>query len=48
VIKGEKGIKLNKHDAAVLPEAEKLFQQKRFFHWDLEFPEVFYCSLGAG
>ncbi|MFN7523108.1 MAG: Eco57I restriction-modification methylase domain-containing protein, partial [Aphanizomenon sp.] len=22
-------------------EARKLFDQKRFFHWDLEFPEVF-------
>jgi hypothetical protein len=41
VIKGEKGIKLNKQDAAVLPEAEQLFLSKRCFHWDLEFPEVF-------
>jgi hypothetical protein len=40
-IKGEKGIKLNKQDAAVLPEAERLFLSKRCFHWDLEFPEVF-------
>lgn len=40
-IKGEKGIKLNKQDAAVLDEAEQLFLTKHCFHWDLEFPEVF-------
>jgi hypothetical protein len=25
----------------VLREARRLFEEKRFFHWDLEFPEVF-------
>jgi len=32
---------LSKKDAAVFAEAERLWQEKRFFHWDLEFPEVF-------
>jgi hypothetical protein len=32
---------MNTADIAVYEEARKLFDQKRFFHWDLEFPEVF-------
>jgi hypothetical protein len=27
--------------AEVMRQARELYQQKRFFHWDLEFPEVF-------
>ena len=27
--------------ATVMREARQLFEEKRFFHWDLEFPEVF-------
>ncbi len=27
--------------AAAITEAHRLWQEKRFFHWDLEFPEVF-------
>lgn len=27
--------------AAALQEAQQLFEEKRFFHWELEFPEVF-------
>ncbi|MBE9145071.1 N-6 DNA methylase [Planktothrix mougeotii LEGE 06226] len=33
--------KMNKADAAIYEEAQKLSSEKRFFHWDLEFPEVF-------
>jgi hypothetical protein len=33
--------KMNKADAAVYDDALKLSTEKRFFHWDLEFPEVF-------
>jgi len=33
--------KMNKADAAVYKNAQKLSDEKRFFHWDLEFPEVF-------
>ena len=33
--------KMNKADKAVYEEAQKLAEEKRFFHWDLEFPEVF-------
>ncbi|MBD2480804.1 N-6 DNA methylase [Planktothrix sp. FACHB-1365] len=32
---------MNKADAAIYEEAQKLSYEKRFFHWDLEFPEVF-------
>ncbi len=32
---------MNAADIAVYEEARRLFDQKRFFHWDLEFPEVF-------
>ncbi|QSV54988.1 MAG: N-6 DNA methylase [Dolichospermum sp. UKL201] len=32
---------MNAADIAVYEDARKLFDQKRFFHWDLEFPEVF-------
>ncbi|VXD22965.1 Genome sequencing data, contig C321 [Planktothrix serta PCC 8927] len=32
---------MNKADAAIYEEAQKLSSEKRFFHWDLEFPEVF-------
>ncbi|OBQ08885.1 MAG: restriction endonuclease [Anabaena sp. LE011-02] len=28
-------------DKVVYEDAKKLFEEKRFFHWDLEFPEVF-------
>ncbi|MBW4461953.1 MAG: Eco57I restriction-modification methylase domain-containing protein [Nodosilinea sp. WJT8-NPBG4] len=41
VIKKKNDIKLSEHDSSVLTEAEKLFYEHRFFHWDLEFPEVF-------
>ncbi|MEA5488399.1 MULTISPECIES: Eco57I restriction-modification methylase domain-containing protein [Pseudanabaena] len=33
--------KMNKADAAVYKNAQKLSEEKHFFHWDLEFPEVF-------
>jgi hypothetical protein len=33
--------KMNKADAAVYKNAQKLSDEKDFFHWDLEFPEVF-------
>ncbi len=33
--------KMNKADAAVYDDALKLSDKKHFFHWDLEFPEVF-------
>lgn len=33
--------KMKKVDAEVYENAEKLSREKRFFHWDLEFPEVF-------
>ncbi|MGL4377029.1 MAG: Eco57I restriction-modification methylase domain-containing protein, partial [Microcoleaceae cyanobacterium] len=33
--------KMSKEDKAVYEEARKISEQKRFFHWDLEFPEVF-------
>jgi hypothetical protein len=33
--------KMNKADAAVYKNAQKLSDDKHFFHWDLEFPEVF-------
>ena len=33
--------KMSKEDQAVYEEAQKLSEEKRFFHWDLEFPEVF-------
>ncbi|MGG6297972.1 Eco57I restriction-modification methylase domain-containing protein [Leptolyngbya sp. AN02str] len=36
-----RNVSLNDADAAVITQAEQLQQQKRFFHWDLEFPEVF-------
>ena len=32
---------MNAADIAVYEDARKLFEEKRFFHWDLEFPEVF-------
>ncbi|MFM6183594.1 MAG: Eco57I restriction-modification methylase domain-containing protein [Dolichospermum sp.] len=32
---------LNDADLLVYEDAGRLFDQKRFFHWDLEFPEVF-------
>lgn len=33
--------KLPKSDREILTEASSLYTSKRFFHWDLEFPEVF-------
>ena len=33
--------KMKKADRAVYEEAQKLGEERRFFHWDLEFPEVF-------
>jgi len=33
--------KMNKADAAVYKNSQKLSNEKHFFHWDLEFPEVF-------
>ena len=33
--------KMKKPDVAVCKEAQKLSEEKHFFHWDLEFPEVF-------
>ncbi len=33
--------KMKKADRAVYEAAQKLSEEKRFFHWDLEFPEVF-------
>jgi Alw26I/Eco31I/Esp3I family type II restriction m6 adenine DNA methyltransferase len=31
----------NQSDQKLLETARKLYEEKRFFHWDLEFPEVF-------
>jgi len=33
--------KMSKEDKAVYEAARKISEEKRFFHWDLEFPEVF-------
>jgi predicted RNA methylase len=33
--------KMSKADVKVLEDARKLYEEKHFFHWDLEFPEVF-------
>ena len=33
--------KMSKEDKAVYEAAQKISEEKRFFHWDLEFPEVF-------
>jgi hypothetical protein len=33
--------RMSEADAAVVREARRLYEEKRFFHWDLEFPEVF-------
>ncbi len=33
--------KMNKADAKVYKDSQKLSDEKHFFHWDLEFPEVF-------
>lgn len=33
--------RMSEADAAVVSEARRLYEEKRFFHWDLEFPEVF-------
>ena len=33
--------KMKKPDKTVYQEAQKISEEKRFFHWDLEFPEVF-------
>ncbi|MDJ0554608.1 MAG: TaqI-like C-terminal specificity domain-containing protein [Microcoleaceae cyanobacterium MO_207.B10] len=33
--------KMKKVDRVVYEEAQKLGEERRFFHWDLEFPEVF-------
>ncbi len=33
--------KMSKEDKAVYEDAQKISEEKRFFHWDLEFPEVF-------
>ncbi len=32
---------MNNADKVVYEDAKNLFEEKRFFHWDLEFPEVF-------
>ena len=32
---------VNQSDQKLLETARKLYEEKRFFHWDLEFPEVF-------
>jgi hypothetical protein len=33
--------KVNKKDQILIDTARQLYQEKGFFHWDLEFPEVF-------
>jgi hypothetical protein len=38
---------MNAADIAVYEDARKLFEEKQFFHWDLEFPEVFIDSENA-
>jgi hypothetical protein len=38
-LRGER--KLSKAHGAAIDQARTLWQEKRFFHWDLEFPEVF-------
>ena len=32
---------MNQADFSVVEDSRNLYEQKRFFHWDLEFPEVF-------
>ena len=32
---------MNKADLKLFEDVRKLYEEKRFFHWDLEFPEVF-------
>jgi hypothetical protein len=38
-LRGER--QLSKVHTAAIEDARQLWQEKRFFHWDLEFPEVF-------
>jgi len=37
---------LTKNELAIVERAEQLKKEKRFFHWELEFPEVYYGSTG--
>ncbi len=38
-VRGERSLAANY--AAAIERAKTLWEEKRFFHWDLEFPEVF-------
>lgn len=32
---------MNEQDTEIISSARQLYEEKRFFHWDLEFPEIF-------
>jgi len=40
--------KLQEDEKLILEKALKLAKEKRFFHWKLEFPEVWYGTLNSG
>jgi type I restriction-modification system DNA methylase subunit len=40
VVEGKVNLEKDKHLKALLEKALKLAEEKRFFHWELEFPEV--------
>jgi len=44
----EKSIEsMYKKDREVIKSIEKIAEEKRFFHWEIEFPEVFFERVGA-
>ncbi len=38
---------MHKKDREVIKSIEKVAEEKRFFHWEIEFPEVFFERVGA-
>lgn len=38
---------LHKKDKGTIDSIEKIAQEKRFFHWEIEFPEVFFERIGV-
>ena len=38
---------MHKKDREAVESIEKIAREKRFFHWDIEFPEVFFERVGA-
>jgi hypothetical protein len=45
-ILGERAVLAPHHRATILDEAETSAAAQRFFHWELEFPEVFFDAAG--